>query len=115
MEKVSKHRDKLNQLASRDDVERIGTVRTLTSDQSFLIGKGSNGTCVYLGIDNDGNPVAVKRILIETEDRLQSVHKEIELLNLLKSKRSEHIVNYRDFMIGNPFSFVILDLCEESS
>ena len=115
MEKVKKHHDKLKQLALRDDVERIGTVRTLTSDTSFLIGTGSNGTCVYLGIDTDnGNPVAVKRILIETEDRLQSVHKEIQLLDLLKSKRSEHIVNYRHFVIGNPFSFVILDLCEES-
>ena len=34
------HRDKLMQLVSRDDVERIWTVRTLTSDKSFLIGTG---------------------------------------------------------------------------
>ena len=114
MEKVRKHRDKLMQLASRDDVERIGTVRTLTSDKSFLIGKGCDGTCVYLGIDNDENPVAVKRLLIETGERFQNLQTEVQLLNLLKSKKSEHIVKYRHFELGNLFSYIILDLCDET-
>ena len=114
MAKVSKHHDKLMQLALRDDVERIGTVRTLTSDKSFSIGKGCNGTCVYLGIDNNNKPVAVKRMLIETGECLQRLYKEIEVLNLLKSKRSENIVSYLHFVLGNPFSYVILDLCEET-
>ena len=114
MEKGRKNYDELMRLRSRNDVEIIGTVRTCTSDKSFLIGTGCNGTCVYLGIDHNENPVAVKRILIETEDRLQSVDKEIQLLDLLKSKRSEHLVNYLHFELGNPFSYVILDLCEET-
>ena len=115
MEKVSKHDDKIKLLASKDDVERIGgTVRTCTSDNSFLIGQGSHGTCVYLGIDDDGNPVAVKRILTATAAHLQSVEKETKLLDLLKLKRSKHIVSYRDFKQGDPFSYVILDLCEET-
>ena len=114
MEKVSKHDDKLKLLASRDDVERIGTVRTCTSDNSFMIGLGSHGTCVYLGIDDDGNPVAVKRILTATTAHLQSVENETKLIDLLKLKRSKHIVSYRDFKLGNPFSYVILDLCEET-
>ena len=114
MGKVSKHRDKLKQLASRDDVERVGTVQTLTSDKSFLIGTGCHGTCVYLGLDNNNKPVAVKRILTETGEHLQRLHKELKLLDLLKSKRSEHLVNYLHFELGNPFSYVILDLCEET-
>ena len=114
MEKVRKHHDKLMQLALSNDVERIGTVRTLTSDKSFLIGTGCNGTCVYLGIDDNKNPVAVKRILIETDERFQSLQTEVQLLDLLKSKRSEHIVKYRHFELGNPFSYIILDLCEET-
>ena len=114
MEKGRKNYDVLMRLASRNDVEIIGTVRTCTSDKSFLIGTGSNGTCVHLGIDHNENPVAVKRILIETEDRLRSVHKEIQLLDLLKSKRSKYIVSYRQFMLGKPFSYIILDLCEET-
>ena len=114
MEKVSKHHDKIKLLASRDDVERIGTVRTYTSDNSFLIAQGSHGTCVYLGIDDDNNPVAVKRILTATTAHLQSVEKETKLLDLLKLKRSKHIASYRDFKQENPFSYVILDLCEDS-
>ena len=114
MEKVSKHRDKIKLLASRDDVERIGTVRTYTSDNSFLIAQGSHGTCVYLGIDDDNNPVAVKRILTATTAHLESVEKETKLLDLLKLKRSKHIASYRDFKQENPFSYVILDLCEDS-
>ena len=114
MEKVSKHHGKLMQLASRDDVEKLGTVRTLTSDKSFLIGTGCNGTCVYLGLDNNRKPVAVKRILIETGEHLQKLDKEVKLLNLLKSKRSKHIVSYQHFVLGNPFSYLILDLCEET-
>ena len=114
MEKVIKYRDKLKLLASKQDVERIGTVRTYTSDNSFLIGQGSHGTCVYLGIDDDGSPVAVKRILTATGAHLQNVEKEVQLLDLLKMKRSKHIAIYRHFEIGNPFSYVILDLFEET-
>ena len=114
MEKVSKHHDKIMQLVSRDEVETIGTVRTCTSDKSFLIGTGCNGTCVYLGLDDNNKPVAVKRILTETEECFQRLDKEVELLDLLKSKRSEHIVSYQHFVLGNPFSYVILDLCEET-
>ena len=114
MGKVSKHHDKLKLLASRDDVERIGTVRTCTSDNSFLIAQGSHGTCVYLGIDYDDNPVAVKRVLTSTRAYSLSMKKEAGHLRLLQSRRSEHIVNYRHFELGNPFSYVILDLCEES-
>ena len=114
MEKVRKHHDKLKLLASRDVVERIGTVRTCTSDNSFMIAQGSHGTCVYLGIDYDDNPVAVKRVLTSTKAHSLSVEKEAEHLCLLKSRRSEYIVNYRHFELGNPFSYVILDLYEES-
>ena len=105
MEKVRKHHDKLKLLASRDVVERIGTVRTCTSDNSFMIAQGSHGTCVYLGIDYDDN---------STKAHSLSVEKEAEHLCLLKSRRSEYIVNYRHFELGNPFSYVILDLYEES-
>ena len=114
MDKVRKHRDKLKLLASEDHVERIGTVRTCTSDNSFLIAQGSHGTCVYLGIDDDGNPVAVKRILTATTAHLQNVEEEAQLLDLLKTKSSRHIASYRHLELGNPFSYVILDLFEET-
>ena len=79
-----------------------------------MIAQGSHGTCVYLGIDYDDNPVAVKRVLTSTKAHSLSVEKEAEHLCLLKSRRSEYIVNYRHFELGNPFSYVILDLYEES-
>ena len=104
------------QLTSSHDVQRIGTVRTLTLDKSFLIGTGCRGTCVYLGIldNHNDNPVAVKRILTETKECLERLDNEVKLLKLLMSKRSEHIVSYLHFELGNPFSYVILDLCEET-
>ena len=114
MEKISKHDDNLELLKSKDNLQRMGTVRTCTSDNSFMSGSGSHGTCVYLGIDDDGNPVAVKRILTATTARLQSVEKETKLLDLLKSKSSKHIASYREFVQENPFSYIILDLCEET-
>ena len=112
MEKSKKHGDKLKLLKSKSDLDRIGPVRTSFSGNHFMIGEGCFGTCVFLGIDDDDNPVAVKRILTQTAARLESVENEVKLLDQLKLKRSEHIVTYRHFLTVQPFSYIILDLCE---
>ena len=77
-----------------------------------MIGEGCKGTCVYVGLLDDGSEVAVKRmvsfsckLLAENEERV---------LKLLKVEKSQHIVNYRYYERGNPFSYLVLDLCEET-
>ena len=113
IEKFKKYGEKLKLLKSKTDVEIVGPVKTSFATDDFMIGQGSFGTTVFLGLDDNDNPVAVKRILTQTAACLLKVEKEAEHLDLLQLKRSKHIVSYRHFESGNPFSYLILDLCEE--
>ena len=77
-----------------------------------MLGKGSMGTVVYVGIMEDGAEVAVKRILKhELEDIVQN---EIEILSRIDASKSPFIVSYRTVLKDTIFVYVVLDLCEET-
>ncbi|KAI0210922.1 Serine/threonine-protein kinase D2 [Lamellibrachia satsuma] len=52
------------------------------ADNNFLIGVGSSGTQVYVGLHNDGREAAVKRVLMNHAERMN----EADLLPYLKCK-----------------------------
>ena len=108
-----KHKTKLQKLLDpKTNTTKVGPVRVSFS-REFLVGNGCQGTSVYIGLHDDGSEVAVKRILADVyESSVKSV--EVEIANLVDLKTSDHIVNYRDFISGDPFCYVILDLCEET-
>ncbi len=80
--------------------------------QSFSLGKGSNGTSVYVGIMEDDNEVAVKRMLIQACEK--SAQNEIEILSRPDTQKSPFIVSYRYFFRDDNFIHLIVDLCEEA-
>ena len=80
--------------------------------QSFLLGKGCNGTSVYVGIMEDGSEVAVKRMLIQACEK--SARNEIEILSRPDTRKSPFIVSYRYFHRDDNFIHLIVDLCEET-
>ena len=103
------HEGKIQKLRNlKTNVQKIGPVSVCFAKE-FLIGKGCCGTTVHVGLHDDDSEVAVKRILTHVlkED-------EITIGNLVQLKKSYNIVNYRDFISEDPFSYVILDLCEET-
>ena len=70
------------------------------------------GTCVYVGILDDGSEVAVKRMLIQAcKDTAEN---ERAILTLINTKKSPFIVSYRHFFNDNTFMYLIVDLCEEA-
>ena len=77
-----------------------------------MIGKGRNGTCVYVGLSDDGYEVAVKRMLTHTCEDLAENEKRI--LNMMKMEKSPHIVRYRYCTTddSNTFTYLVLELCE---
>ena len=80
--------------------------------KSLSLGKGCNGTSVYVGIMEDGNEVAVKRMVIQACE--ESAQNEIKILSRTDTQNSPFIVSYRYFHQDNNFIYLILDLCEET-
>ena len=109
------HREKFKKLLEygRDhpgEVKEVNGVRVCCSKE-FLIGKGGDGTRVYIGLGKDGNEKAVKRL---PKDACASLaEKEKEVLN---STMSNYVVNYwfLDDKCDKEYLFLILDLCEET-
>ena len=82
--------------------------------KEFLIGKGDDGTRVYVGLGKDGYERAVKRM---PNDACASLAEhEMRILKTPKAKDSNHVVNYwfLDDKSDNNALFLILDLCEET-
>ncbi|XP_046856687.1 uncharacterized protein LOC124449820 isoform X2 [Xenia sp. Carnegie-2017] len=94
-------------------VKHVGDVRVIFSDE-FCIGRGNDGTRVFLGLRNDGYGKAVKRI--RRDNFIDLTRREKEILNELNAKESKYIVNYSYLEEDNDTEYVylILDLCEES-
>ena len=115
MEVSKKHREKFLKLKLKDcsEVERINGVIVCFEDE-FFIGKGADGTCVYIGLAEDGREKAVKRILKSTSKELGENEKEI--LNTSNAVNSKHVVNYwfYDEESNDNFTYLILDLHEET-
>ncbi|XP_046843929.1 serine/threonine-protein kinase/endoribonuclease IRE1-like isoform X2 [Xenia sp. Carnegie-2017] len=95
------------------NVKLLNDVRVIFSDE-FCIGKGSDGTRVYLGLSKDGYGKAVKRIL--QYNFIDFAKKEMKIFNEIKEKNSTYLVNYSYFIkdTETEWVYLILDLCEES-
>ena len=95
-------------------IKDVGAVRFCCMKQ-FLIGKGNDGTRVYIGLGKDGYERAVKCL---PKDALAGdfAEKEKELLNEPNAKKSNHVINYYFFddESDEEYFFLIMDLCEET-
>jgi serine/threonine protein kinase len=92
-------------------IETIRDVRVCFLDE-FCIGKGSDGTRVYVGIENDGDERAVKRMRRDCCSYLAKHEKSV--LNRRKTRKSNNVVDYFGIDEGSDkeYIFLILNLCE---
>ena len=95
-----------------EQIRLVNGVYVCCSDE-FLIGRGSQGTCVYVGLGKDGVEKAVKRLVRNTSFSLAK--QEMKVLYEL-SGRSKHVINYwfLEEQCDKDFLYLILDLCEET-
>ncbi|XP_028395310.1 uncharacterized protein LOC114519384 [Dendronephthya gigantea] len=110
-----KHREKIKMLKTFNcnQLEKIGVpMQDFVAKNQFKIGDGCCGSCVYVGLMKDGSEVAVKRILVQSDDN--TVENEKEIMSLIKTDNSPFIVSYRHFHRGDDFMYLIVDLCEEN-
>ena len=110
---VHKPKLRLLQNTAEDQLRRIGGYVTCQQD-AFKVGRPtSDGTCVYVGLrEADGKEVAVKCMLTDNCEHL--AENESKIFGMLKMEKSPHVVRYLDYQKGNPFVFIILELCEFS-
>ncbi|XP_046862188.1 serine/threonine-protein kinase/endoribonuclease IRE2-like [Xenia sp. Carnegie-2017] len=82
--------------------------------KEFLLGKGSDGTRVYLALGNNGYGKAVKRI--HKDSGKDFANREKEIFNELNARRSNYVVNFchLEENFDEEYLYMILDLCEES-
>ncbi|XP_046844154.1 serine/threonine-protein kinase/endoribonuclease IRE2-like isoform X1 [Xenia sp. Carnegie-2017] len=94
-------------------VKLVNGVKVICSED-FLLGKGCDGTRVYLGLVKDDYGKAVKRLL--RDNCVELAEREKDILNELNAKRSNYVVNYwyLEEELGTDYLYLILDLCEES-
>ncbi|XP_028396947.1 serine/threonine-protein kinase/endoribonuclease IRE1-like [Dendronephthya gigantea] len=78
-------------------------------ERQLTLGTGSFGTYVYVGILEDGDEVAVKRLLRQAADE-----NEVAVLKRIDAKKSPYILSYRYILEDKNFMYLILDLCEET-
>ncbi|XP_028395340.1 serine/threonine-protein kinase 24-like [Dendronephthya gigantea] len=108
-----KHREKIQMLKTMNckKLEEIETpMQAFVAKIQFKIGAGGF-SCVYVGLMKDGSEVAVKRILVQSED--ETVENEKEIMSLIGAN-SPFIVKYRHFQRDDTFMYLIVDLCEET-
>ncbi len=96
-----------------DEIKEANGVRVCCSAK-FLIGKGSDGTRVYVGLGKDGVERAVKCLHRDSSSGLAEQEKKV--LNELNTTKSNYVVNYwfLEEQSDKQFLFLILDLCEET-
>ena len=112
------HREKLIKLSEYgkihpEEIKEVNGVRVCCS-KDFLIGKGSDGTRVYIGLGKDGVERAVKRLHRDFCSGLAEQEKKV--LNELNATKSNYVVNYwfLEEQSDKNYLFLILDLCEET-
>ncbi|XP_046856579.1 serine/threonine-protein kinase/endoribonuclease IRE1-like [Xenia sp. Carnegie-2017] len=118
IDESTKHRELFLKLIeygrnSSVEVKLVGNVRVIFSEE-FCIGKGSDGTRVYLGLGKDGYGKALKQI--RRDSYIQLALHEKKILNKFNARRSKYVVNYSflEEETGTEYVYLILDLCEES-
>ncbi|XP_028395326.1 serine/threonine-protein kinase 24-like [Dendronephthya gigantea] len=107
------HREKIQMLKTLNcnKLEETETpMQAFVAKDQFKIGAGGF-SCVYVGLMKDGSEVAVKRILVQSED--ETVENEKEIMSLIETN-SPFIVKYRHFHRDDTFMYLIVDLCEET-
>ena len=109
--KSIKHREILDELEQKNILEFGPPLRYFSTDQKYSLGKGCNGTIVYVGVLQDGSEVAVKRML--TQACQEEAENENNILSLIDTQKSPFIVSYRKYLKDSTFIYLILDLCEE--
>ena len=82
------------------------------ASNEFKIGKGSNATCVYVGVMLDGSEVAIKRMFVQSE--ADSAENEKEIMSLVDTTKSPYVLSYRHCFRDDMFMYLISDLCEET-
>ena len=90
----------------------VSPLKYFAAEKNLLLGRGSMGTFVYVGIMEDGREVAVKRMLLQACEYLAENEKEISCL--IKAKGSPFILSYHDVFQDDTFMYLISDLCEET-
>ncbi|XP_028395334.1 2-5A-dependent ribonuclease-like [Dendronephthya gigantea] len=108
-----KHREKIQMLKTLDCNQLKETetpMPAFIAKNQFKIGAGGF-SCVYVGLMKNGSEVAVKRILVQSEDK--TVENEKKIMNLIETN-SPFIVKYRHFHRDDTFIYLIVDLCEET-
>ncbi|CAB4040152.1 serine threonine- kinase endoribonuclease IRE1, partial [Paramuricea clavata] len=95
------------------DIKEVNGVHVCCSNE-FLIGKGSDGTRVYVGLEKNGHERAVKRLPRDVCTGLAEQEKKV--LKELNETKSNYVVNYwfLDEQSDRDYLFIILDLCEET-
>ena len=96
-----------------EEIKEINGVRVCFADD-FCIGRGSDGTRVYVGLGNDGVERAVKRM--RKDACAWSAEHEKQVLSKHKTSESTYVANYcfLDEKSDKEYLFLILDLCEET-
>ncbi|XP_028417938.1 uncharacterized protein LOC114542630, partial [Dendronephthya gigantea] len=110
-----KHREKIEMLKTMNHNQLEKTeipIQAFVATNQFKIGDGCCGSRVYVGVMKDESEVAVKRVLVPSEDK--TVENEKEIMSLIETKNCPFIVSYRYFHSGNEFMYLIVDLCEEN-
>ena len=87
-------------------------LKYFSAQRNMLLGRGSFGTCVYVGVMEDGSEVAVKRMLLQ--ECKDSAENEKEISSLITKKGSPFILSYRHVFQDDTFIYLISDLCEET-
>ncbi|CAB4011484.1 serine threonine- kinase endoribonuclease IRE1-like, partial [Paramuricea clavata] len=112
------HREKFIKLGEYrkthpEDIKEVNGVHVCFSNE-FLIGKGSDGTRVYVGLEKSGHERAVKRLL--RDDGTGLAEQEKKVLKELNETKSNYVVKYwfLDEQSDKEYSFLISDLCEET-
>ncbi|XP_028413923.1 ankyrin repeat domain-containing protein 50-like [Dendronephthya gigantea] len=108
------HREKIQRLKTMNcnQLDKVETpMQAFVAKNQFKIGDGGF-SCVYVGLMKGESEVAVKRILIQSEDK--TVENEKEIMRLIEANNSPFIVNYRHFHRDDTFMYLIVDLCEEN-
>jgi len=82
--------------------------------KKYLLGRGCYGTCVYVGILQDGTEVAVKTTSKQSGEGLAENEQIIFKRLNNNDETPSFIVSYRDRLTDRYFTYLILDLCEES-
>ena len=94
-------------------INEINDVRVCFSNE-FVIGRGSVGTRVYVGLGKDGYERAVKRLPRDSCACLAEQEK--KMLNVSSTIESNHVVKYRflDDKFDEDWLYLIMDLYEET-